>query len=470
MRDGPPASGDLADIELERALLALVFADNDNLGRLGKLTPEDFADPILGSILAAAQDVYEEGRPVNLVTLKPRLEGMRLDETMTGLDVVRGLSLGGQLPSASDIAQRLCSLAIRRRLGDYLSELARAARDESQPMPALAADAVGQLNDYLSDANTDARTTFEFAPASEEFISWLETGSDPVEISTGLAALDEATNGWHRGEFAILAGRPSMGKSAIAVSSMLRTAQRGFGVLFFSLEMTQRQVVSRALADFASTEPAIAYSEMKPGRMMEGQIAQLREAAQQFQDLPIEVETKNGLTMADLLARARRAREDFAARGRSLALVIVDHMLKIRPSSRYAGQPVKELDEISEAMCVMAKSLNLAVLGLHQLNRGVEGRDNQRPLMSDLRGSGSLEQDADVILFPYRPAYRYERQLQEGTQEERRDARLKLELVGNDLEIQIAKQRNGPTTTLNFWVDMRANVVRDLDRTARNNA
>ena len=142
-------------------------------------------------------------------------------------------------------------------------------------------------------------------------------------------------------------------------------------------------------------------------------------------------------------------------------LVVVDHLLKVRPSSRYAGQPVKELDEISEAMCVMAKSLNVAVLGLHQLNRQVESRDNQRPLLSDLRGSGSLEQDADVVLFAYRPAYHYERQMQEG--ENIAVAEKKLELVKHDLEIQIAKQRHGPTKTLKFWVDMAANVVRDKE-------
>lgn len=461
MRDNVPAGSDLTDGELERALLALVFVDNGNLDRLGKLTPDDLTDPILGAILAAALDVYEEGRPVNIVTLKTRLEGMRVDEQTTGIDVLRRLTMGGQLPSVDDVAQRLRSLAVRRRLGDYLGQLTAAAKDESQPMAALAADAVGQLNDYLSDANADARTTFELLPAAEEFIEWLQSDGDAVEISTGLDDLDEATGGWHRGQFAILAGRPSMGKSAVALASMLRTAGKGYGVLFFSLEMTKQQVVSRALADFAYTDPVIAYSEMKPGKMGNGQIARLREAADRFRDMPIEIETRNGLTMADILVRARRAKEEFEAKGRNLALVIVDHMLKIRPSTRYAGQPVKELDEISEAMCVMAKSLDVAVLGLHQLNRGVEGRDNPRPTMSDLRGSGTLEQDADIILFPYRPAYYLERLAEEAEDpNERREAEEAIARVVNDLELQIAKQRNGPTTTLRFWTDMRANVVR----------
>jgi replicative DNA helicase len=160
------------------------------------------------------------------------------------------------------------------------------------------------------------------------------------------------------------------------------------------------------------------------------------------------------------MVMAKRTAEDFKARGNPLALVVIDHMLKIRPSRRYAGQPVKELDEISEAMCVMAKSLNVAVLGLHQLNRGTESRDNPRPVMSDLRGSGSLEQDADVVLFPYRPAYPIERLMQDDP-EKRNEMKATLDAVETLLEIQVAKQRQGPTSTLTFYVDMKSNVVRN---------
>lgn len=457
MRDFTGAS-ELTDHELERALVALIFADNINIDNIGRLTPEDMTDPVMGAALAGAQDMRAEGRPINLVTLKARLEGIRLDDERTGLDVLRSLSLGGALPSVSDIAGRLRTLAIKRRLADYLRALAEAATDESQPMPALAADGIRQLNDYLADAVSETKTSFDLHTSAHELIDWLQSDGDAVEITTGLKDLDDATGGWHRGEFAILAGRPSMGKSMIALSSMLRTANKGHGVLFFSLEMTKRQVTARALSDFAFTDPVIAYSNLKPGRAGP-HIDRLLNAAERFKALPLEVETRNGLTAGEIFARARQAAEKFKSRGHDLTLVVVDHLLKVRPSSRYAGQPVKEIDEVSEAMCVMAKSLNVAVVGLHQLNRQVEGRENQRPLLSDLRGSGSLEQDADVVLFAYRPAYQFERQMQEGQDEEA--ARTKLELVKNDLEIQIAKQRNGPTKTLSFWVDMAANVVRD---------
>lgn len=451
----------LADPGLEQALVALVFADNANLGRLGRLLPEDLLDPLMSAALAGALNLHAEGRPANLVTLKTRLEAMPLPDGQTGLDALRALTLHGTLPSVEDVAHRLRSLAVRRNLREEMQRLAHAANDESQGMAAVAADGIRQLNTFLADAISETKTSFDLHTAAHEFIDWLQGDGDAVEIPTGLKTLDETTGGWHRGQFAILAGRPSMGKSAIALASMLRTAVKGHGVLFFSLEMTQQQIVSRSLADFAYTEPPIAYSDLKPGRVTSGQVTRLLDAAEAFKALPIEIETRNALTAGEILARVRQSVEDFKAKGNDLTLVVVDHLLKVRPSSRYAGQPVKEIDEISEAMCVLAKSMNVAVLGLHQLNRQVESRDNQRPLLSDLRGSGSLEQDADVVLFAYRPAYQYERQLQEG--DKATDAEARLAAVKNELEIQVAKQRNGPVKTLKFFVDMPANVVRDLE-------
>lgn len=452
----------LADLELERALVALIFADNANIDAIGELQPEDLTDPVMSAALAGSLNMRAEKRPINLVTLKSRLEGIRIDENITALDVVRAISIGGSLPPIADIAVRLRSLAIKRRLSDYLRSVAGAIADESQPMPALIADALSQLNDHLAESNEKAKTAFDLEEGADEFLQWLQSNEDPVEITTGLRDLDEATGGWHRGQFIILAARPSMGKSAVALGSAIRTAMAGHGVLFFSLEMTKRQLVARALADMSYTgQHPIMYSRLKPVAT-DHEMRLLNQARDRFKNLPMVVETKNGLDVGQIMAQAKRVSEDFKAKGTPLALIVIDHMLKIRPSRRYAGQPVKELDEISEAMCVMAKSLNVAVLGLHQLNRGTESRDNPRPMMSDLRGSGSLEQDADVILFPYRPAYPIERQIQDDP-EKQMESKAMLEAVENILEIQIAKQRQGPTTSLTFYVDMKSNVVRNND-------
>jgi replicative DNA helicase len=461
MRDDFSSRTPLTDQALEGALIALIFADNANIDRIGKLEPDDLSDPVMGAALAGAMDMRAEGCPISLITLRARMQGIPVDDRRTGLDVLRSLSMDETLPSVADIAARLRGLADRRRLVDDCRRLADAAADESQPLPVLYADAARQFTDRVSENISDAKTSFTLQAGASEFIAWLQSNQEPIEISTGLTDLDNATGGHHRGETTILAGRPSMGKSAIAIASSIRTALKGNGVLYFSLEMTKRQVMARALADFAYTNPAIAYSDLRPGRS-DRYVHRLRAAAERFNGLPMEVETKGGMTVAEIQARAAKAAEKFKEAGTPLGLIVVDHLLKIKPSSRYAGQPVKEIDEISDAMCVMAKTMNVAVLALHQLNRAVEARDNQRPVMSDLRQSGSLEQDADVVLFVYRPAYQFERQRQEG-KEAAAEAETKLQIVKNKLEIQIAKQRSGPTQTLEFWVDMASNVVRDKD-------
>ena len=242
MLDGTAYGQPLSDVGLEQALVALIFADNSNLARLGKLEPEDLTDHVMSAAFAGALDMHAEQRPINLVTPKARLQGIRLEDDRTGLDVLRGLAIGEALPSIQDIAARLRQLATKRRLADFLRSLANSVSDESQPVPALAADGIRQLNDYLVDALSERKTSFELHDAAHEFIDWLQTGGDPVEIPTGLSDLDEATGGWHRGQVVYLAGRPSMGKSAIALASILRTALKGYGVLFISLEMTKKQV------------------------------------------------------------------------------------------------------------------------------------------------------------------------------------------------------------------------------------
>jgi replicative DNA helicase len=420
--------------------------------------------PELATILATALNMHADGVPVNAITLKQRLDGIVFDEH-SATETLRGLSFAGTLPNIHHVCWSLRRLSLKRKLADYLTNLSVQAVEHPK-FGAVAADAVTWLNDYLAEINGEQKSAPHLHEAGADFIARLEKGKDPVEIPTGLAALDEATGGHHRGEVTLLAGRPSMGKSMIALASMLRTAKKGHGVLFFSMEMTMDQLVARALADFAYTTPLIAYFDLKPGKVVPHQIRRLKEANELFKGMPIEIDTRNGLTIDDMMAKARATDEKFRQQyNTGLALVCADHLLKIKPSARYAGKEVQELGEISNGCSIIAKTLHVAFLGLHQLNRDVERRDNQRPVLSDLRGSGSLEQDADVVLFAYRPGYQFERRT-EGSDEETKQAQAIYESLKHRLEIQIAKQRNGPTKTLEFWIDMAANVVRDVDKRA----
>jgi|GEM_PF-2962445 len=448
----------LADVELERALIGLVFEDAQTLDKIGDLEPDDLSDAQLGAILMAAIDLHQSGQPVSVVTMLPRLRGIVEIDGTTGLDIVRSLTMHGRRPEPEQVASRLRRLAERRRLADYLHSLGDAALDETLSPAALAQDASGQLGSFLVEKAV-VEDTHSLTALADDFLRYLQSDVDAVEITTGFKDLDEATGGWHRGQFAILAGRPGMGKSTLALSSMLKTSEK-HGVLFFSLEMPAYQVIARALCDLAYTDPKIMYAALRPRQVTDSQIARLTEAVGTLARLNIEIETRSGLNLEEIVARTEATSKKMRDDGKRLDLVVIDHMLKISPSGRYAGQPVKELDEISEGMCRLAKRFDVAVLGLHQLNRSNEGRENQRPMLSDLRGSGSLEQDADLVLFCYRPGYRYER-LEPNTPEEREEIQLILREIANDLDLQIAKQRQGATANIDLWCDITCNAVRN---------
>ena len=179
------------------------------------------------------------------------------------------------------------------------------------------------------------------------------------------------------------------------------------------------------------------------------------------------IEERSGLSAMQIMAETRKAQAYFERMGKRLGLVIVDHIGKVRPSSRYKGNKVHEIGETSQALAHLAKAENVAVLGLVQLNRGVEGRDNKRPGPADLRDSGDLEQDADAVMFAYRPAYYLARGKEDEGSDEEKLRMADLQRKKHALEIIIAKQRNGPVGTVELWCDMGSNVVRDLEQHER---
>lgn len=447
-----------SDVDLEKALVALVLKDGRAIERIGDLAAEDLTDFTMSAVLAAALNAKSEGKPVSTVTILPQLRGMIALDGSTGLDVVSKLTVDGIEPRVDEISRRLKEISLRRQMSEYLKAVARDAVDEKKRPRSLVDDIGKKLEDYVK-VDAEKSPTDTISSVSAGFLEYLKSDVAEIEISTGLTDLDNATAGWHRGQFAIIAGRPSMGKSMFALSSMLKTARAGHGVLFFSLEMSKFQIAARSLADFAYTEPVIQYKDLRPGKAAV-HMHRLEEAAALLKGLPIQIDATSGLTASEIFERTKRAVETFAKSGKRLDCVYVDHLLKVTPSGRYAGQPVKELDEVSQAMCDIAKKLNVAVVGLHQLNRENEGRDNQRGMLSDLRGSGSLEQDADLVLFCYRPAYRYER-LNPETPEEREERDHVLNALRHSFELQIAKQRQGPTETIELFCDVTANAIRN---------
>jgi replicative DNA helicase len=206
----------------------------------------------------------------------------------------------------------------------------------------------------------------------------------------------------------------------------------------------------------------LSYWKIVRGELADNQAGTVVDAVRDLRDLPLVIDPQPSLTVAQISARARKHARALERQGKTLDVVYVDHIHIIRPNDRYRGNRTAEITEISAALKALAKELDVAVVGLAQLNRSVEGRDDKRPTMADLRDSGSLEQDADLIVFLYREEYYLQRRCSDSSSEDKRIARLAE--VRNKLELNIAKQRNGPTGSFEIFFDAASNAARDLDR------
>lgn len=452
------------DIDLEQAILGAVLVANANLDRLSHITPADFYDPVHQAVFAGMVSQWSEARAVNVATLRAALSDIpRITEQLSPTDYIRKLIGLGDASNLDALAAALRELSSRRALCELAVDLDLAARDLAIKPGDTAARAVVGLDLALATARgrrvTRSNAYEAFRDAVESVMN--DTGAD--RIPSGLASFDKATGGWRRQQFAILAGRPSMGKSTIATSAMIGTARAGHGVLMFSLEMPRHALALRCLSDLAwSHEEPIPYADAMAQRLSPRAESKLGQTAAHFGALPLVIDDQGGLTMAEIAARTRAEAQRFERDGKRLGLVIVDHLGLIRPSGRYAGNKVQEVGEISHALACLAKEQDVAVLALNQLNRGTEGRENKRPTLADLRNSGDLEQDADLVCFAYRQSYYLERMKCDPGSQAELQRETELEGCRNTLEVLIAKNRNGPTTTVPLFCDMASNVVRDL--------
>lgn len=281
----------------------------------------------------------------------------------------------------------------------------------------------------------------------------------------GLADLAQAIGGWRRKRLYIIAGRPGMGKSTFTLSTMLRTAHAGHGVLFFAQEMGKQELVEMALCDIAYSKARIEYRDISSDAVLRDgfadKFAAIHRVSHLFNSLPLMISDRGGLTVSEIRSQAHQYGQRLAAMGKRLDVIVVDHMGLVAASSTYKGNKVAETEEVSAALKQLAKELDCAVVALSQLSRQVESREDKRPNLSDLRWSGGIEQDADVVMFVYREAYYLSKREDDGDKEIRRQDRLRE--VQNKIEVLVEKNRGGPTRNLEFFCDVACSVVRDLE-------
>jgi replicative DNA helicase len=348
-------------------------------------------------------------------------------------------------------------------VGDVLKEQ---ARDADQSPRDVSLGAIHALNDAVAAERRNFTKPQMIHDAVRELVDTLDDPDDGSLISTGLKSLDRFMGGWPRGELSILAGRPSMGKSALVAALARRAAMNGINMMMFSLEMPKKALAARMISDCAYSsreDMRVPYADILRKNLSSFQKQRLAAAIDDFTGYPLKIDDQRGLTMPEIQMRAMRYADELDRKGERLDVIVVDHLGKIRASDRYSGNVTAETGEKSDALMTMSYELDAAVVAAHQLNRNTEGRDDKHPTPADLRNSGDLEQDAHTLIFPYRQSYYLERQKLEDPEKDR--IRLAtLEKKKNLLEILVSKCRNGACGTVEVFADMPSNHVEDLMR------
>lgn len=387
------------NVDVEEAVLGGVLTDPNAIARVeGMLKPEDFFVRLNGRVYAAAIELSREGHPVDLIGMCDRLTSKGILAELGGrqrLADLAGRSLGAV--NIDEYALLLVDKAKRRRLIESGSAIVRLGYATSEPIAHIFDEAEASVFGVTQYGNAGKAETAEeiIERVMAEVIQRATTGLAPG-VLTAYYDYDELTQGGlHRGELTIVAGRPAMGKSAWATLAAKQVSEQGLPVIIFSLEMSKDQLITRLLA----SESRINSGRIRRGRVAEAEWPRLLEAQKRLAALPLIIDDQPGLTIAEIRSRSR---EIMATRG-ELGCIVIDYLQLMGGGDDH--DRVKSLGAISRQLKQLARELNTPVIALSQLNRGVESRTNKRPTLSDLRDSGEIEENADVVAALYREEY-----------------------------------------------------------------
>ena len=457
--DMPEAASLPQNVEAEAALLGALMIDNRLVEDVQiRLKPEHFFSPLHGRIYEAVLKLADRNMVASPVTLKPLFEG---DEEMRALGGPGYLAeLTGNsaaLIGARDFAEQIYDLALLRELVRVGRDMVQGALDTSADVDPrgrieeaeIALYRVAEDGQVGGGVKTFGQATMLAVEMAERA---LNSGGHLSGITTGLEGLNSKIGGLHRSDLVILAGRPAMGKTALATNMAFSAAMRlirdrqdgidegqspGAGVAFFSLEMSADQLATRILAE----QSGISSESLRMGKISRDEFRNLARAAADLQQLPLYIDDTPALSIAALRTRARRLK-----RQRGIGMIVVDYLQLLQGSSRQASENrVNEISEITRGLKTLAKELNVPVLALSQLSRQVEQREDKRPQLSDLRESGTIEQDADIVLFVFREEYYHASKKPEDGSEKFEKWLDKAHRIDGRAEVIVAKQRHGST-------------------------
>jgi replicative DNA helicase len=467
------------NLEAEQALLGAILANNEAADRVSNfLTADHFTEAVHSRIYDAATTLIRMGKLASAVTLKSHFENDATLKEIGGPAYLGRLAASATtIINAEEYGRTIYELAQRRKLIGIGTDVVNEA---FQPdIEINSKDMIEKAEQALYGLAETDKYGKGFQPFGRALTDAIDMASAAYQrdgglsgISAGLTDLDEKMGGLQSSDLIILAGRPAMGKTALATNIAYYVAKHynaeyqpdgsnkvldGGVVAFFSLEMSSEQLATRIIAE----QSGISSEMIRRGKINEDEFQRLVDVSRELQSLPLYIDATGGLTIAQLASRARRLK-----RQRGLGLIVVDYLQLLAGSSNKAREGrVQEVTEITVGLKALAKELAVPVIALSQLSRQVENREDKRPQLSDLRESGSIEQDADVVLFVYREEYYLERLMPAEGTPEFQGWQEKMDRAHGKAEVIIGKQRHGPTGTVELQFEAKLtkfqNLVRD---------
>jgi replicative DNA helicase len=457
-----------SNIEAEQSLIGSVLVNNDIIDEISNIVNAGkFFDPIHRKIYEVIETLNNKGMIANPITLKNYFEKDSGLNEVGGVDyLVKLTRFSSSIKQAIDYAKIIHEMYVKRELIFISDGISDQAKDEQIEKTGenIIEDAEKSLFD-LAERGNFSQTFLKFNQAIDQTIEMatlaMKSDQGIVGVPTGLSDLDEKLGGLHKSDLIIIAGRPSMGKTALATNIAYYAAkhmqdnnEKG-SVAFFSLEMSSEQLSTRILSEQAR----ISSHEIRTGKATEETLNRYIETSRNIYDLPLYIDETPAIAISTLSNRARRIKRLFG-----LKLIVVDYIQLMRTNSNRMDGRVQEISEITQGLKALAKELNVPVVALSQLSRAVEQRDDKKPQLSDLRESGSIEQDADVVLFVYREEYYLEKKEPKQGSIEHAEWQSKMSDIHGQAELIVGKHRHGSTGVVHVEFEGMFTKFKDLPK------
>jgi replicative DNA helicase len=452
------------DIEVEQAVLGAVLVDNRRLEPLTTvLKEEEFYDPLHQRTYATMLKVWEQGRAITPLTLKALMQN---DPGLAEIGLDYFVNLAQAAPAVANVrelARVIHDAAVRRELFRIGEDLANDAMEVNVDQPPKAIIETAEKALYRVAENSKyGEGPIDFAESLKRAVESAERaqarGGRISGVTSGFTDIDSLLGGLQPSDLLILAGRPGMGKTSLGTNMSFNAARtyamdveagvelpRGAPVLFFSLEMAAQQLSARILSE----QTEIEMWKIRNGKFTDQEWEKFVLTMQELSTLPLYIDDTGGISIAQIAARARRLKRE-----KNIGVIVIDYLQLIEPSRR-AENRVQEITEVTKGLKALAKELHVPIIALSQLSRGVDARDDKRPVLSDLRESGSIEQDADVVMFVYREEYYLKSREPDPSSADHAKWLEKCERAHRRAEVLVEKHRHGATNKIDLHFDER---------------